>query len=84
MPLHACLQLCFACGSFSQQLHTDCQANTLVAEVNATLEQVNAEINRTLGKQRADAERRLDEAQAKALGEVAALAAALRRQGVKV
>lgn len=61
------------------------QANTLIAiEVNATLEQVNAEINRTLGKQRADAERRLDEAQTKVLGEVAALTAALRRQGVKV
>ena len=53
----------------------DFQANTLVAEVNATLEQVNAEINRTLGKQRADAERRLDEAQTKVLGEVAALTA---------
>ena len=71
------------CGS-SYLLCMGRQANTLVAEVNATLEQVNAEINRTLGKQRADAERRLDEAQTKVLGEVAALTAALRRQGVKV
>ncbi|KAK9831852.1 hypothetical protein WJX81_001756 [Elliptochloris bilobata] len=65
-------------------LRSDLRANTLISEVNTTLDQVNTEINRTLGKQRADTERRLDEAQTRALGEVAALAAALRRQGLKV
>jgi len=59
-------------------------ADGLVADVNATLGRVNGEINATLVRQRADGERRLDEAQARALGEVAALAAALRRQGIKV
>lgn len=59
-------------------------ADGLVTDVNAMLDRVNAEINSTLAKQRAEGERRLDEAHARAMAEVAALTAALRRQGVQI